>query len=298
MPVVTSVKLNNRDGRGPSAVDPSGQGVRTITVGFNKAVTFAAGDVTVQTVRFSSGSEEVVTAPAAEVAGSGTATMTISLPFGDAVDTWVKVRLSSSASSAIADLAGHWLDGDARSGNLYIVDAATDLPTGDGAAGGDAVFYVGSLRGDMDLDHAVTDADKAAFMTKWQAKDLDADFRGVGAGVRPPDGRITLGDMDGFTSVFLAARASGRSLAALPAGHPLAGEITPLPLLGSATGGVDILAEAAGKIPPSPILPISHLGGLAAASTSTPATTSSDSDLLKVRQAYATDDGAGAVLRI
>jgi hypothetical protein len=150
----------------------------------------------------------------------------------------------------------------------------------------------------MDLDHAVTDADKAAFMTKWQAKDLDADFRGVGAGVRPPDGRIMLGDMDGFTSVFLAARASGRSLAALPAGHPLAGEITPLPLLGSATGGVDILAEAAGKIPPSPILPISHLGGLAAASTSTPATTSSDSDLLKVRQAYATDDGAGAVLRI
>jgi hypothetical protein len=251
MPVVTSVKLNNRDGRGPSAVDPSGQGVRTITVGFNKAVTFAEGDVTVQTVRFSSGSEEIVATPAAVVAGSGTATMTISLPFGAAVDTWVKVLLSSNASRAIVDLAGHRLDGDARSGNsYYIVDSATDLPTGDGAVGGDAVFYVGSLRGDLDLNHAVADADKAAFMTRWQAKDLDADFRGVGAGVRPPDGKVTLGDMDGFTSVFLAARASGRHLDPLPAaGGGLAAEVTPLPTLTTSVAGIDILTQAAGLLP-------------------------------------------------
>ncbi|MCX5683496.1 MAG: hypothetical protein NT049_07420, partial [Planctomycetota bacterium] len=286
-PVVTGVALNGRAGRGPGAVDPSGLGVQKIVIDFSEAVTFATGDVTVQTVRFPGGVEEVVTVPAASVAGSGTSEMTITLPYGAAVDTWVKVRL---AGSAIADLAGHRLDGEARSGDTFIVDAATDLPTGNGAEGGDAVFYVGSLRGDMNLDNQITAADKAAFLAKWAAQDLDADFRGTGFGVRPPDGRITLGDMDGFASAYLAASAAGRSLAALPSGHPL-GDVTPLPLLASAPGGVDILAEAAGKLPSSPVLPNS--GSVLTATSS-----DDSSDPLKVRQAYATDDGSGAVLRI
>jgi hypothetical protein len=301
-PVVTAVRLNNRSGRGPGAVDPSGLGVRTIAIDFSEPVAFAQNDVMVQTVAFPNGSEQVTkTVTTAVIGGSGTGTMTITLPFGEAMDTWVKVRLSGSA---IADLRGHRLDGDPRSGNLYIVDAADDLPTGDGAEGGDAVFYVGSLRGDMDLDGQVTAADKAAFMTKWQAKDLDADFRGVGFGVRPPDGKVTLGDIDGFTSLYLAASAAGRSLATLPAGHPLSGGVTPLPVLPARSADIDILAEAAGRLMPTPILPGS--GALVAATSSngvtiTGSSTSSDdpaSDPLKVRQAYATDDGTGAVLRI
>jgi hypothetical protein len=294
-PVVTAVRLNDRAGRGPSAIDPSGLGVRTIVIDFSEAVAFLPGDVTVQTVRFASDSEEVVATPAATVAGSGTTAMTITLPFGAAVDTWVKVRLSSSA---IADLAGHLLDGDPRSGNLYIVDAATDLPTGDGAEGGDAVFYVGSLRGDMNLDRAVTTADKAAFLTAWQARSLDADFRGTGFGVRPPDGRITLGDIDGFTTAYLAAVSAGRTLSALPAGRPLSGEITPLPVLASSTLGVDILAEAAGKVPPDQQAPLADMEQRNSFSDPSDEETL---DLLQVRRAQpatAAEGSLSAILRL
>ena len=243
-PVVTGVRLNNRDGRGPGAVDPSGQGVRTITVTFSEAVAFLPGDVTVETVAFPAGSGPVTrTLTTAVVAGTDTAAMTITLPLGEAVDTWVRVRLSGTG---IKDLTDHRLDGNAKGGHLYIVDAA-DLPTGDGAEGGDAVFYVGSLRGDFSGDRAVTAADKAGFLAAWNAKSLDADFRGAGFGVRPPDGKVTLGDMDGFTSVYLAGVAAARHLDALPAptGEMPAGEALPAPAAASA-GSVDILRAAAG----------------------------------------------------
>lgn len=195
-----------------------------------------------------------------------------------------------------------------RGANLTLTAAnvtdADDLPTGDGVEGGDAVFYVGSLRGDTDLDRAVAAADKAAFMTKWAAKDPDADFRGIGFGVRPPDGKITLGDIDGFTSVFLAAQAAGRSLATLPAEHPLSGDVAPLPVLGAPAHNVDVLSEAAGKVPPGPVLPG---GGSPAGAPLTAAGASaatlpggSSGDPLKVRQALApsAEDASDAVLRV
>jgi hypothetical protein len=147
---------------------------------------------------------------------------------------------------------GNPLDGDVPvtgSGLGYIADAALDLPSGDGIPGGDAVFYVGSLRGDFNGDGYVTAADKASFLAAWYAKSLDADFRGVGFGVRPPDGQITLGDIDGFTSVYLAAVALGRHLDLLPTsvGGQSAGVTQPA-LATSLSPEADILAEAAGQL--------------------------------------------------
>jgi len=214
-PVVTGVVLNSVAGRGPGGIDPSGVGVRTITITFSEAVTFTNAAVTTQKVTFDGSTlvpGDVVTPTS--ITGSGTATMTISLASVWVVDTWVKVEIKGDGS-LVSQAYGTSLDGEpnpAGSGSGYVY-SATDLPTGNGAPGGDAVFFVGSLRGDMDLDLQVAPADKAAYLLRWQAKDLDADFRGVGAGVRPPDGRVTLGDIDGFTSVYLAAVAAGRHLA-------------------------------------------------------------------------------------
>ena len=95
-----------------------------------------------------------------------------------------------------------------------------DLPTGDGTPGGDAIFYVGSLRGDFrgvgfgdqPPDGQITLGDIDGFTGAYQSGNLDADFRGVGFGDQPPDGQITLGDIDGFTAVYQA----GLSLDQLP----------------------------------------------------------------------------------
>ncbi|MCX5684914.1 MAG: hypothetical protein NT049_14700, partial [Planctomycetota bacterium] len=151
---------------------------------------------------------------------------------------------------------------------------------------------VGSLRGDFTGDGALGAADKAAFLAKWRAGDLDADFRGVGFGVRPPDGRITLGDIDGFTSAYLAGVAAGRGLNDLPTGGPLSGGVTELADL----GGVDILAAAAGQIlPPTAPASDSSSDPLSASGVSGSAT-----DLLQVRKSFAatSSDPGLAVLRL
>jgi subtilisin-like proprotein convertase family protein len=214
--VVTAVSLNASPSRSVSGIDPSGAGVRSLAVTFNVPATFAAASVLLETVTFPAGVETVgTTITAYTVAGSGTQTMTITLTGESVIDTWLKVTLKAAA---ITGPMGSLLEGEpsaAGSGLGYIADAAVDLPTG-GAPGGDAVFYVGSLRGDFTGDGYVTAADKAAFLAAWNAKSLDADFRGVGFGVRPPDGKITLADIDGFTSVYLAATAAGRHLDPLP----------------------------------------------------------------------------------
>jgi hypothetical protein len=150
--------------------------------------------------------------------------MTLTLPNASALDTWVRITLTGSGT--LKDLMGHRLDGEPQASGSqrgYVWDGDLDLPTGDGAVGGDTVFYVGSLRGDFNGDLTITTADKDGFCAAWHAGDLDADFRGVGFGVRPPDGQITQGDIDGFTSVYQAAMATGRRLDDLPdPGHPLA----------------------------------------------------------------------------
>ncbi|MCX5684820.1 MAG: hypothetical protein NT049_14200 [Planctomycetota bacterium] len=184
-----------------------------------------AGGVHVQKVTFNNGQEIIgETVGAVTLNGSGTGTMTLSLDPLSVIDTWLKVTLDAGS---VSDRAGNALAG---------------------GTGGATSFYVGSLRGDFNGDGYVTAADKAGFMAAWNAGSLDADFRGVGYGVRPPDGKITLGDIDGFTSVYLGAVAAGRHLDPLPAGGgPLATGVTPLPGIGR-IDGFDVMT-AAGQLP-------------------------------------------------
>jgi hypothetical protein len=316
-PQVVGIRLNGRD-RGASAVDPSGLGVRTLEVRFSKAVAYLQTDVTVQTVTFEGDVENVVAWLTPTVGVGGTDTMTISLDAGAAWDTWVKVRLSGSGT--LRDLMSHLLDGEPAAGGsgLGYLYAAADLPSGDGLQGGDAVFYVGSLRGDLDLDRAITPDDKAAFAAKWRDQDLDADFRGVGFGVRPPDGRVTIADINGFTSAYQAGLAANKELAALPGtGGGPAGGATPLPSLApvagetggvsaavatpaavTPAGGEDLLAMAAGQV--GPLLALAAPAPLGE-SPGRPAADTPAADSLQVRKpaaAATADEGPMPVLRI
>jgi uncharacterized protein (DUF3820 family) len=235
-PRVVAVTLNGRADRGPSAIDPSGAGICAIAIRFNKPVTLetaaqgqAVGGLTtlsfgfappivLQAVDFPNGVEQVIRplTPQA-ISGSGTDVLTITFAMASVVDTWVKVKIAGDGS--IHDAAGQAVDGEPRAGGSgcgYIFNASRDLPSGNGVPGGDAVFYVGSLRGDFNGDRSVGSADLAGFEAAWQAKSLDADFRGGGFGPSPPDGRVTTSDMDGFTAVYQAAGATGRHLDALP----------------------------------------------------------------------------------
>jgi len=224
-PQVVEVVLNppkagqTRTYRTVGGIDPSGLGIGTIKIVFSKAVDFTDTDVTIRKVTFD-GTTEVPAPedlPPLNVTGMGTATMQIEFVPGSAVDTWVRVRLIAAGITSAG--AGTALDGDPRtdsSGLGYLYQAAADLPTGDGLPGGDAVFYVGSLRSDFNGDRSVGPDDKTDFGTAWRALNLDADFRGVGFGPRPPDGRITIADINGFTSAYQVAGAQGRHLEPLP----------------------------------------------------------------------------------
>jgi len=236
---VTGIRLNNPGDRGPSGIDPSVLGARTIAVTFAQVVTFAASDVTVQKVTFS-GNNETVTATLtpSSITGSGTGTMTINLAAGAAVDTWVKVALKGNGT--LKDPIGRLLDGEPKTaGRTYIRDAA-DLPTGNGTPGGNAIFYVGSLRGDFAAagggqngDGRITADDVGGFLAKFQAGDKEADFRGVAVASTAPDGKVTPADLDAFIALYQAAAAAGRCLTALPnPGPQAAGDPQPiLPVL-------------------------------------------------------------------
>ena len=223
---VSSVVLDDVAGCAASAIDPGGGGVQSIKATFSKAVTFAPEDVLLEAVTFNGNSETVTaTLSPSSLAGSGTSTMTIGFDRGSVVDTWVKVTLKGSGTLQGAAGYRFRLDGEPRAagtGRTYLY-AASDLPTGNGIEGGDAIFYVGSLRGDFASvggaptpDSQVADDDVAAFAAKYQAADKDADFRGVGFAAGGPDGQVTPSDFDGFMSVYQAAVAEGRRLAALP----------------------------------------------------------------------------------
>ena len=257
---VQSVKLNGRSERGPSAIDPSAGGVRTVEIKFREAVAFVADDVEIRKVTFPGGVESLgaVVTPTS-VAGSGTDTMTITLPAAAALDTWLKVRLKGSGT--LRDLQAHALDGEPKRGGAYIVTSALDLPSGNGVAGGDAVFYVGSLRGDFNGDLSIGPEDKAGFGDAWRAGRLDADFRGVGFGPRPPDGRITIADINGFTSVYQAGVALQRHLDPLSVGGGgQAAGVTPLPAQPLSLPEANVLAEAAGLLSLSRQAPLVFTG--------------------------------------
>jgi len=245
--VAAGIALNpgaGRPDRTLSQTDPSGLGVQTVTVAFSEAVTIAAGAVTVQKVHFDAGIETIdYTFAPAEVSldGSGTATLTLTIldSHQTAVDTWVKVTLADD-DALLADLQGNALDGEPAadaSGLGYLYDADLDLPSGNGVAGGEAVFYVGSLRGDYRDDSLfnpggpdghISTSDIDGFTAAYQQSSLDADFRDDSL-FNPggPDGNVTTSDIDGFTAAYQA----GASLEALPTvGTLAAAPPTPLPI--------------------------------------------------------------------
>jgi len=246
-PVVTGVALNpdpGRPERGVSAIDPSGLGVETIRITFSEDVTFILGDVTAEKVTFDALGNEISSVPVvpASVEGSGTGEMTIT--FADAwqetVDTWVRITLADT----ITDASSRSLDGEPAadsSGLGYIYDADLDLPSGDGTEGGDAVFYVGSLRADMrgfgpdaeEPNGTVDSWDITGFTQKYLAGSLDADFRGFGPDAEEPNGSVDSWDINGFTSRYTAAIAAGTHLEDLPTsggGGMALGAPAPLPL--------------------------------------------------------------------
>lgn len=166
-PAIISIMLNGNEEKSVSSLESRGIGVQTIEIKFSEAVNFTSSAVTIQTVIFISGVEilDNILTPLS-VTGTGTDTMTITFESGSIVDTWVKVTLDGSGT--ITDSVGNALDGEASptgSGRGYIYDADLDLTSGNGTAGGDAVFYVGSLRADFDSDGDVDASDFGL----WQA---------------------------------------------------------------------------------------------------------------------------------
>jgi hypothetical protein len=233
---VVGVTLNQRPERGVSAIEPSGIGVRTIEVVFNKPAMFDAAAIHLETVRFDAG-REVVTGILVPVRLTGSNTNVMALTFDNAtvVDTWVKVTVMGDG---LRDSERQALDGEPRqdgSGRPYIYSSTADLPSGDGVPGGDAVFYVGSLRGDFSgegggaPDGRVNEADIDAFWTRYGAGSKDADFRGQGFTASNPDGLVTPSDIDGFLTAYNMAVAEGRPLDPLPSFGPQ-GEGAPEPV--------------------------------------------------------------------
>jgi len=149
-PKVVAVRLNGRQNLGVSSIEPTITGVASIELRFSKAVNCTETDVAIREVNFVDDVETLgPSVPLESIDGSGTETIIIRL--GGAVgNTWVKVTLDG-----VTDLDGLSLDGEATgSGRGYLYDSY-DLPSGDGIAGGAAIFYVGALTGDMNQDGSV-----------------------------------------------------------------------------------------------------------------------------------------------
>jgi len=230
-------------------------------VTFSEAVSFTTDDVTVQEVTFPGGAETLgaVLTPTG-ITGSGTDTMTITFDSASVLDRWVKVTLDGTGS--IEDLAGNVLDGEAPaggSGRGYIYDSDVDLPTGDGAAGGDAIFYVGSLQGDLHGDSffdgepngVLNSLDIAAFIDAYQSNNMEADFHGDSFFDPVPNGQLNSLDIAAFIDVYQAA-ASLDELPATIGDGPLGagGEVLGMAGGGLGTGDANLgTAEPAAEMP-------------------------------------------------
>jgi hypothetical protein len=188
-PAVTAVSVNGYAAYSMSSIFSGVDGIQTITISFSEPVAFTADAVTVVPVTFVNGVEAAGPAltPVA-VSGSGTAGMTLTLAAGSAVDTWNRVTLSSATAagaSGVADLAGNALDGEpsaAGTASGYL-RGPTDLPSGDGTAGGSAVFYVGSLLADANGDGFVDGEDYGVWQNNYNSPNpgpSTADFNGDG----------------------------------------------------------------------------------------------------------------------
>ena len=253
-PAVTAVAVNEQADRSVSSIDPTIGGVRQIDVTFSKPVLFLPDDLLLQQVTFNGNSETVVaTIPPFSVFGLGSSVMQIILPDNAALDTWLKVTLKGNGMLRCASGNNLHLDGEAKAGGTgrsYIYGAA-DLPTGNGAPGGNAVFYVGNLRGDFSQvggapggDGRISVDDTDGFFAKFQASNREADFSGVGFGPSAPDGQITPWDLDAFIAFYNQRAAQGTTLPALPNPGPQAGG-EPGPLAEGSPQAVTLAPSAA-----------------------------------------------------
>jgi hypothetical protein len=225
-PVVTGVVFNelsypgqgtSRPGLPVSGIEGSGIGVQYIDITFNEPVDFTAGDVLVQTVTFSGDLVNVTGTLSPVVTGGGTTAMRIELPIATVKNTWVQVVLADTITGWTSGVA---LDGEALGTGRGYVYGAADMPTGDGAAGGDARFFVGSLVGDLwgpssrspQPEGEITRWDITAFTAAYQSGSLNADLWGASSRSPTPEGLISRWDVTAFT----AAYQSPGSLAPLP----------------------------------------------------------------------------------
>jgi len=263
-PTVTGIAVNGHAGRSVSSIDPSAGGLKMIDVAFSKTVMFVPDDILLQRVTFNGNSETVLeTIPPFSVFGMGSTVMQIELPPDAAIDSWLKVTLLGSGTLRGAAGLNLRLDGEPKAGGTgrSFVYGAADLPTGNGTPGGDAVFYVGNLRGDFSKaggtpggDGIITSEDVDGFFAAYLAGDNDADFRGVGFDDSPPDGQITPWDMDGFIFLYAQRAADGTMLPALPNPGPQSGG-EPGPLAEGSPEAVALAPAAASPGNPAPVLP-------------------------------------------
>ena len=206
-PTLIDVRLNGRTDRSLSGVVPREAGVMSVELVFSEPVVFDLEAVALWSVDFSGGVETLgdPLTPAA-ASGSGSDTIVIALDGGSAANTWLRVELTPS--NGIVDLAGNLLDGDPPpegSGRDYLYSPADDLPSGDGAAGGAARFYVASFVADIDGDRAVGLEDLSILAADWGGPPAftGADLTG--------DGTIGIEDISLLAAMF------GQSLPGLPA---------------------------------------------------------------------------------
>jgi len=236
-PRVQGVALNASTLRGPGGIDPGPAGVRTVAIAFDHTIAANPSDLVVQTVDFNGNSETVTGTPAVTMALAGNV-MNVTFP-SPVTDGWVKVTLKGSGT-LVNPSGGRRLDGETGggSGRTYIFSAG-DLPSGNGVTGGDAVFYVGSLRGDFGgpggmADGAITDADVDGFLAAFAGGDPAADFRGAAFGATAPDGLLTPADIDAFIAYYNSPQNQGCRLSALPnpgpEGGPLSAGDAPAPV--------------------------------------------------------------------
>jgi len=160
-PKIIEIEVDGVDYSGPSYIDNSMDGISSLAIIFSEDVAFTAADITIETVSFPGGVETIgSTILPTSVTNVGGNRMSVTLDGSLAADTWLKIGLNGTTIVASGP-SGLALDGDAPAGGsgrdyLYSFD---DLPSGDGAAGGDATFFVGNKAADLDHDGDVDISD-------------------------------------------------------------------------------------------------------------------------------------------
>lgn len=145
-PQILSVILDGSPSMSVSAVDRRPDGLQNLVVKFSEPVFFKSSDVIIQTAATMGGAGLATITPLS-VTGSSTDTVTMTFAPNTLIDTILRISLASDAQgqTGFADTWGNLLDGNPPadgSGKAYLAHADEDLPSGDGVAGGAAVFYV------------------------------------------------------------------------------------------------------------------------------------------------------------